>query len=95
MSEYQYYDFRAIDRALTKSEMAVLRSISTRAVITSAGFTNHCEWGDLKANPLTLLEKYFDAFLYLANWGTWTRKPLRLRLQGCLLAVMLLLALAP
>lgn len=70
MSEYQYYDFRAMDRALTKAEMAELRSISTRAVITSTSFTNHYEWGDLKANPLKLLEKYFDAFLYVANWGT-------------------------
>jgi len=70
MSEYQYYDFRAIDRALTRAEIAELRSISTRAAITSASFTNHYEWGDLKADPLKLLEKYFDAFLYVANWGT-------------------------
>ena len=58
-----------MDRALTKAEMAELRSISTRAVITSTSFTNHYEWGDLKANPLKLLEKYFDAFVYVANWG--------------------------
>jgi len=70
VSEYQYYDFRAIDRALTKAEMAEQRSISTRAEITSTSFTNHYEWGDLKADPLKLLEKYFDAFLYVANWGT-------------------------
>jgi hypothetical protein len=70
MSEYQYYDYKAIDRALTKTEMAALRSISTRAVITSTSFTNHYEWGDLKADPLKLLEKYFDAFVYIANWGT-------------------------
>jgi hypothetical protein len=70
MSEYQYYDFRAIDQALTRAEIAELRSVSTRAVITSTSFTNHYEWGDLKADPLKLLEKYFDAFLYVANWGT-------------------------
>lgn len=68
MSEYQYYDFRAVDRALTKTEMAELRSISTRAVITASSFTNHYEWGDLKADPIKLLEKYFDAFLYFAHW---------------------------
>jgi len=81
VSEYQYYDFRAIDRALTKAEMAELRSVSTRAVITSASFTNHYEWGDLKADPLKLLEKYFDTFLYVANWGTrelYLRLPLEL-----------------
>ncbi len=70
MSEYQYYDFKAIDHALTKSEMAELRAISTRAVITSTSFTNHYEWGNLKADPLKLLETYFDAFVYVANWGT-------------------------
>ena len=70
MSEYQYYDFKAIDHALTKTEMAALRAISTRAVITTTSFTNHYEWGDLKADPLKLLERYFAAFLYVANWGT-------------------------
>ena len=70
MSEYQYYDFKAIDHALTKAEMAALRSISTRAVITSTSFTNHYEWGDLKADPLKLLAEYFDAFVYVTNWGT-------------------------
>ena len=70
MSEYQYYDFKAIDRALTRTEMAALRAISTRAIITTTSFTNHYEWGDLKADPLKLLEKYFDAFVYVANWGT-------------------------
>ena len=70
MSEYQYYDFRALDRPLTRNEMAALRAISTRATITATSFTNHYEWGDLKANPSKLLEKYFDAFVYVANWGT-------------------------
>jgi hypothetical protein len=70
VSEYQYYDFKAIDHALTKTQMAALRDLSTRAVITSTSFTNHYEWGDLKADPLKLLEKHFDAFVYVANWGT-------------------------
>ena len=50
--------------------MTALRSISTRAVITSTSFTNHYEWGDLKADPLKLLAEYFDAFVYVTNWGT-------------------------
>jgi hypothetical protein len=78
MSEYQYYEFRTIDRPLTETEIDALGSISTRAEISSTSFTNHYEWGDLKADPLRLLEKYFDAFVYLANWGTrrfWLRLP--------------------
>jgi hypothetical protein len=31
MSEYQYYAFQAIDRPLTKAEMAAARALSTRA----------------------------------------------------------------
>jgi len=67
--EYQYYDFHAVDRPLTESEIGKLRAISTRATITAASFTNHYEWGDLKADPSKLLERYFDAFVYVANWS--------------------------
>jgi hypothetical protein len=67
MSEYQYYEFQAIDRPLGATEQAALRAISTRARITSTGFTNTYEWRDLKADPIQLLERYFDVFLYLAN----------------------------
>lgn len=70
MSEYQYYEFQAIDHPLGEKEMAELRAISTRAVITATSFTNTYHWGDLKADPRQLLWKYFDAFLYVANWGT-------------------------
>jgi hypothetical protein len=69
VSEYQYYEFRTVDRPLTGAEIDVLGSISTRAEITETSFTNHYEWGDLKADPLKLLEKYFDAFVYVSNWG--------------------------
>lgn len=68
MSEYQYYEFAAIDRPLTRAEMAELRAVSTRAVITPAGFVNHYEWGGLKADPADWMRRYFDAFTYTANW---------------------------
>ena len=70
MSEYQYYEFLAVDRPLDATAQAELRAVSSRARITAAGFVNHYEWGDLKADPRRLLERYFDLFLYLANWGT-------------------------
>jgi hypothetical protein len=92
MSEYQYYDFKAIDRALTKTEMAALRSISTRAAITSTSFTNHYEWGDLKADPLKLLAEYFDSFVYVANWGT---REFCLRLPQALIDLEQLKAMFP
>lgn len=70
MSEYQYYEFQAIDRPLTREEMERLRSFSTRAQITSTSFTNEYHWGDFKGDPVAWMDEYFDAFLYLANWGT-------------------------
>lgn len=68
MSEYQYYEFAAIDRPLDRSEMAELRAVSTRAVITPGSFVNHYEWGNLKADPADWMRRYFDAFIYTANW---------------------------
>src|SRR5512139_3978106 len=70
MSEYQYYEFRAVDRPLDDRQMRELRAVSSRAVITPTSFTNEYNWGDFKGSPDKWMEKYFDAFLYLANWGT-------------------------
>jgi hypothetical protein len=70
VSEYQCYEFVALDRPLTAEEMAELRSISTRAQITPTWFFNEYQWGDLKADPAELLARYFDVHVYFANWGT-------------------------
>jgi hypothetical protein len=68
VSEYQYYEFRAVDRALTDRQMRELRAISSRAEISRPSFSNYYTYGDLRANPRDLLTKYFDASLYFANW---------------------------
>jgi hypothetical protein len=70
MSEYQYYEFRVVDRDLTEREMGELRGLSTRAEITPASFTNFYTFGDFKGDPRRMVEKYFDAFVCVANWGT-------------------------
>lgn len=69
MSEYQYYEFQAIDRPLTEQDRRDLRAISTRAVITARRFTNHYEWGDFKGDPDEFMERWFDLHLYLTNWA--------------------------
>jgi hypothetical protein len=66
MSEYQFYDFRAIDRPLTSSQRTELGKIWTRAEISSTRFANFYTFGDFKGNPVALIERYFDAFLDLA-----------------------------
>lgn len=70
MSEYQYYEFQAIDKPLSEQDQEALREISTRAQITSTSFVNEYNYGNFKGDPLRLVEKYFDAFLYVTNWGT-------------------------
>lgn len=70
MSEYQYYEFTAVDRPLTAREQGELRALSTRADITATSFVNSYQWGDFRGDPRALMERYFDAHLYLANWGS-------------------------
>ncbi|MBZ5551623.1 MAG: hypothetical protein LAO21_02805 [Acidobacteriia bacterium] len=82
MSEYQYYEFQAIDRPLSDEEMEKLRCYSTRARISRTSFVNEYHWGDFKGDPEAWMEKYFDAFLYFANWRTHI---LKLRLPSKLL----------
>lgn len=82
MSEYQYYEFQAIDRPLTAKEMGELRSYSKRARITPTSFVNDYSFGNFKGDEDAWMEKYFDAYLYLAGWGTHV---LKLRLPSRLL----------
>ena len=70
MSEYQYYEFLAIERELTSIEMSALRNISSRAEITPVSLTNVYNFGDFKGNPTDLVRQYFNAHVYMANWGT-------------------------
>jgi hypothetical protein len=70
MSEYQYYEFQTVDRRLSEKEMQELRAYSTRARITPTSFVNEYSFGNFKGDEDAWMEKYFDGFLYLANWGT-------------------------
>src|SRR5262245_51731548 len=70
MSEYQYYEFRAIQRPLTTKQLGELRRYSSRAEITATSFSVEYNWGDFKGDPHQWMEKYFDAFVHVANWGT-------------------------
>ena len=69
MSEYQFYDFLAVDKPLTRTDLEALRSLSTRARISSTSFTNSYEWGSFRGDPDSMMERWFDLHLYLANWG--------------------------
>ncbi|AYA23414.1 hypothetical protein C6369_001875 [Rhodococcus rhodochrous] len=70
MSEYQYYEFHAVDRPLNDRELVEVRSLSTRASITATSFVNEYHWGSFRGDPSRMMERYYDAHLYLTNWGT-------------------------
>jgi hypothetical protein len=70
VSEYQYYEFQAVDRPLTREHMSKLRAYSSRAQVTPSSFVNEYHYGSFKGDPDEWMERYFDAFLYLANWGS-------------------------
>lgn len=71
MSEYQYYEFQALDRPLTLKEQETLQALSSRAHITPNRASFLYNYGDFRGDPEAMLAKYFDAMLYIANWGTW------------------------
>lgn len=70
MSEYQYYEFQAIDRPLTTEEQRAVSNLSSRVEPhpRRAVFVYH--YTGLPVDAKDLLVKYYDAMFYMANWGT-------------------------
>jgi hypothetical protein len=83
VSEYQYYEFLAVDRPLDAQQLEQVRALSTRAHVTPTSFVNTYHWGNFRGDPRKMVERYYDAFLYLANWGT---REVMLRLPANVLA---------
>jgi len=50
VSEYQYYEFLALDKPLTDEQRAELRKLSSRAEITATRFVNEYNYGDFRGN---------------------------------------------
>jgi len=69
--EYQYYEFQAIDHRLTKAEQDEIKKLSSRVAPTAFRAVFTYSHGDFRGDPLTVLQKYFDALLYMANWGSY------------------------
>lgn len=70
MSEYQYYEFQALDQRLTEEEQKYIHTLSSRVQLTSTQAVFIYNWGDFRGDPYKVLEKCFDAMLYMANWGS-------------------------
>ena len=70
MSEYQYYEWQTIDRALTATEQAAVNKLSSHIDVTSTRAWVEYHWSGFKHDPKQVLARTFDAFLYYANWGS-------------------------
>ena len=63
MSEYKYYQFRAVDRPLTPEQMAELRLYSTRARITPTTFVSEYQWGNFRGDEDAWMEDMMEQLL--------------------------------
>jgi hypothetical protein len=70
MSEYQIYEFIALDRPLSAEDMAYVRTLSSRVQPTPTQATFTYSYSSFPGDPLKLLAKHYDMMLYLANWGS-------------------------
>jgi hypothetical protein len=70
MSEFQYYEFRTVDRQLTFQEIEEIRKLSSRTSVTSNRAIFTYSFGDFRGNSDDVLAKCFDAFLYVSNFST-------------------------
>ena len=70
MSEYQYYEFQAIDRTLTDEEQQAVGALSSRVEPHPWQAVFVYNWSDFRGDPEAILRQYYDAMLYMANWGS-------------------------
>lgn len=71
MSEYQYYEFRALDQPLSADDMDSLRSLSSRAEISPTRLAVTYNYGDFRGDPVKLMHQHFDLMVYVSNWGQY------------------------
>ncbi|EKD72555.1 MAG: hypothetical protein ACD_45C00643G0004 [uncultured bacterium] len=65
MSEYQYYEFCSITSPISSEARKAMRSLSSRANVSTHGVSYTYNYGDFKGEPKKLLLKYFDVFFIL------------------------------
>jgi hypothetical protein len=69
VSEYQYYEFQAVDRPLTHEEQQAVAALSSRVAPhpRRAVFTYH--WSGFPGKAEEILTRYYDALLYVTSWN--------------------------
>ncbi len=70
MSEYQYHEWQTVDRVLTSEEQAAVNDLSSHIEVSSSRAVVTYHWSGFRHDPRQVLLDYFDAYFYLANWGS-------------------------
>jgi hypothetical protein len=70
MSEYQQYEFLAVDRPLTRVQLDAVNALSSHIEASSTHALVDYQWGNFKHDLIQVLSEFFDGFLYWANWGS-------------------------
>lgn len=70
MSEYQHYEFHAIDKPLSSEDMNSVRQMSSRVQLSSRKAVFTYSYSDFRYDEEEVLVDYFDFMLYISNWGT-------------------------
>lgn len=69
MSEYQYYEFVAVDGPISDEGLRYAQGCSSRAEVSRFRWHNVYHFGSFHGSEETLL-RHYDAHFYIANWGT-------------------------
>ncbi len=70
MSEYQYHEWQTVDRVLTPGEQAAVNQLSSHIEVSPGKAVVTYHWSNFRHDPREVLLSYFDAYFYLANWGS-------------------------
>ncbi len=69
MSEYQFYEFQAIDQPLSPADREHVKSLSSRVKLTASNAQFLYHYSSFRSEPEVLLDRCFDLFVYVANFG--------------------------
>ena len=71
MSEYQYYEWQKLESPLTIAEQNAVDALSSHIEVSAMQASVSYNWSSFGHDPMRVLAKYFDAYLYFANWGSY------------------------
>ena len=75
MSEYQYYEWQRLESPLAIAEQNAVDALSSHIEVSSMQASVSYNWSSFSHDPMKVLAKYFDSYLYCAKTfiGSWLK----------------------